>query len=243
MANQLMTNEENYAFDVAGYLHIPGVLSQTEVAALNKALDAVKDSETLLGGATPHRELFRDLLVHPTLVWYLNQMIGHGFRLDQAPRLLGQREGEVGAPLIGGDEPRNPSLAYRIQKDRRSCQGVKAVWALDDIEKGDGGLVVVQASHKSNVETPDDLATGADDMGLVVQPKLKAGDLFLVAEPTLQGVRPWKNEPKRLVSYWYAARAAVQSNPVGPYSETESLPGWADEATPAQKAVMYVPWV
>ena len=23
MANELMTNEENYAFDVAGYLHIP----------------------------------------------------------------------------------------------------------------------------------------------------------------------------------------------------------------------------
>ena len=32
-------------------------------------------------------------------------------------------------------------------------------------------------------------------------------------------------------------------NPIqlDPYSETESLPGWADAATPAQKAVMYVP--
>ncbi|MXZ00428.1 phytanoyl-CoA dioxygenase family protein, partial [Candidatus Poribacteria bacterium] len=241
MANELMTNEENYAFDVAGYLHIPGVLSQEEVAALNEALDAFGESEMLLGGDTPHRELFRDLLVHPTLVWYLNQIIGHGFRLDQAPRLLGQREGEAGLTLTGGDEPRNPSLAYRIQKDRRSCQGVKAVWALDDIEEEDGGLVVVQASHKSNVETPNDLAIGVDDMDVVVQPKFKAGDLFLVAEPTLQGVRPWKDEPKRLLSYWYAARAAIQSNPVGPHSETESRPRWTDEATPAQKAVMYVP--
>ena len=43
------------------------------------------------------------------------------------------------------------------------------------------------------------------------------------------------------MTYWYAARAAIQSNPVGPHSETESLPGWADEATPAQKAVMYTP--
>ena len=241
MANEVMTNEENYAFDVAGYLHIPGVLSPEEVAALNAALDAVEDSEMLLGGASPHRELFRDLLVQPKLVWYLNQIVGHGFRLDQAPQLLGQREGEVGAPLEGGDEPRNPSLAYRQQNGQRRCQGVKAVWALEDVAEGDGGFVVVQASHKSNVETPDDLATGIDDMGLVVQPALKAGDLFLVAVPTLQGVRPWKSEPKRLLSYWYAARAAIQSNPVGPHSETESLPRWADEATPAQKAVMYVP--
>ena len=188
MDNEVMSNEENYAFDVAGYLHIPGVLSQEEVAALNETLDAVGESEMLLGGSRQHRELFRDLLVHPKLVWYLNQIIGHGFRLDQAPRLLGGREGEIGSTLVGGDEPRNPSLAYRLQNGRRSCQGVKAVWVLDDVEEGDGGLVVVQASHKSNVQTPDDLANGVDDMGVVVQPELKAGDLFLIAEPTLQGM-------------------------------------------------------
>ena len=57
-------------------------------------------------------------------------------------------------------------------------------------KKANGGFVVVQASHKSNVETPDDLATGVDDMGVLVQPELKAGDLFLVAVPTLQGRSP-----------------------------------------------------
>ena len=90
MNNDVMSNEENYAFDVAGYLHIPGVLNQEEVAVLNEALDAVGESEMLLGGSSPHRELFRDLLVHPKLIWYLNQIVGHGFRLDQAPRLLGE---------------------------------------------------------------------------------------------------------------------------------------------------------
>ena len=146
-----------------------------------------------------------------------------------------------GPALVGGDEPRNPSQAYFQQNGRRSSQGVKAVWVLEDVAQGDGGLVVVQASHKSNVETPLDLATGVDDMGVVVQPELKAGDLFFVATSTLQGVRPGKNAPKRLLTYRYTARAAVQSNPVGPHSETESLPGWAEEATPEQKAVMYIP--
>ena len=209
-----MTNEENYAFDVAGYLHIPSVLSKDEVLSLNSVLDSISGNGNLLGGSDNHRELFRDLLVHPTLVWYLNQIIGHGFRLDQAPTLLGYCEGETSISLEGGDEPRNPSLAYRIQKDRRSCQSVKAIWVLEDVEDDDGGLVVVQASHKSNVPTPDDLSTGVDDMGLVIQPSLKAGDLFLVATTTLQGVRPWKEKPKRLLSYKYAARAAIQSNPI-----------------------------
>ena len=242
MANELMTNEENYAFDVAGYLHIPSVLSQEEVAALNAALDAVEDSETLLGGATPHRELFRDLLGTSDI-----GVVFEPESSDTASDSIKYRDcwgSEKVKPAQHSSAAMNRETRpwhTASQKDRRSCQGVKAVWALDDIEEGDGGLVVVQASHKSNVETPNDLATGVDDMEVVVQPKFKAGDLFLVAEPTLQGVRPWKDTPKRLLSYWYAARAAIQSNPVGPYSETESLPGWADEATPAQKAVMYTP--
>ena len=241
MDREAMSNEENYAFDVAGYLHVPGVLNREEVQALNQALDAVGESEGMLGWSRPRRELFRDLLVHRTLVWYLNQIVGHGFRLDQAPRLLGHREGETGTTLVGGDEPRNPSRAYFQQNGRRSCQGVKAIWVLEDVEEGEGGLVVVQASHKSNVQTPDDLVTGADEMGLVKQPVLKAGDLFLLAEPTLQGVRPWKGGPKRLLTYWYAGRAAIQSNGPGLSSQLESGPMWADEATPAQKAVMYRP--
>jgi hypothetical protein len=239
MDRENMSNEENYAFDVAGYLHVPGVLPVTKIAALNQALDEAEDGTDLLGWNGPQRELFRDLLVHPQLVWYLNQLIGHGFRLDQAPRLLGSREGEIGAPLVGGDEPRNPSHAYFQQNGRRSSQGLKAIWVLADVAAQDGGLVVVQASHKSNVETPQDLASGTDEMGLVQQPILQAGDLFLLAESTLQGMRPWKTSAKRLLTYGYAGRAAIQSN--GPGAKTESLPGWADEATPAQKAVLHKP--
>ena len=241
MDREAMSNEENYAFDVAGYLHVPGVLSRAEVDALNQALDAADETEGMLGGAGPQRELFRNLLVNPQAVWYLNQIVGHGFRLDQAPRLLGSREGEVSMNLVGGDEPRNPSRAYFLQNGRRSSQGVKAIWVLEDVAEDDGGLVVVQASHKSNVETPRDLATGADEMGLVKQPALKAGDLFLLAESTLQGVRPWKGEPKRLLTYWYAGRAAIQSNGPGPGADTDGLPEWAKDLAPEQKAVMHKP--
>ena len=34
-----MTNEENYRFDVAGYLVVPGVLTAAELEACNQALD------------------------------------------------------------------------------------------------------------------------------------------------------------------------------------------------------------
>ena len=49
MDREEMSNEENYAFDVAGYLHVPGVLSRGEVEALNRALDEAGAPEGMLG--------------------------------------------------------------------------------------------------------------------------------------------------------------------------------------------------
>ena len=241
-SSEKMSNEQDYAFDVAGYLHLPGVLSQPQVDALNRVLDEVGEAEGMLGWSVGRRDLFRDLLVHPQLVWYLNQLVGHGFRLDQAPRLLGRRKDDITESLVGGDEPRNPSSAYFQQNGRRTSQGLKAVWVLEDVATGDGGLVVVQASHKSNVETPADLLTGVDDMGLVQQPALRAGDLLLVAESTLQGMRSWTGPAKRLLTYWYAGRAMIQSNGPGPGAQAKAIPDWAvDDGSPEQKAMLHVP--
>ena len=155
MDNPLMTNEENYAFDVAGYLHIPGVLNQEEVAALNEALDTVGDSKNLLGrvGYTP-RIVPRSTCPSKIGVVSESDCRTRISTRSGTSRLLGQRDGEIGMTLRGGDEPRNPSQAYFLQNGQRSSQGVEAIWVLDDVKTGDGGLVVVQASHKSNVETP-----------------------------------------------------------------------------------------
>ncbi|MDA0711975.1 MAG: phytanoyl-CoA dioxygenase family protein [bacterium] len=241
MDRQEMSNEENYAFDVAGYLHIPAVLKTGEVAALHEALDAVGQLDGMLGWEKPHRELFRELMVHPQLVWYLNQLVGHGFRLDRAPRLFGSSEKDISESLAGGDEPRDPARAYYVQKNRRSCQGIKAIWVLEDVDEGAGGLHVVQASHKTNVETPAELLTLKDDMGLVKQPVLKAGDLFLLAETTLHGMLTWSRGPRRLLTYGYAARAAIQSPGPGVAAEDAYLPDWAHHAPPEQGAVLNCP--
>ena len=85
MDRKAMTNEENYHFDVAGYLIIPGVLSATKLKACNKALDQAKPGDDTLSSSKPLLAL-RD---HPVLLRYLEQICGEGFRLDQAPRLIG----------------------------------------------------------------------------------------------------------------------------------------------------------
>ena len=69
MDREAMTNEENYCFDVAGYLHVPGTLSRVEVDRLNGAIAEVGQNEGMLAWPGAAREPFRDLLVLPALGW------------------------------------------------------------------------------------------------------------------------------------------------------------------------------
>ena len=234
MDRELMSNEENYCFDVAGYLIVRDVLTQEEIAACNRDFDRE--------GTTPLSESVAKLRDHPVLTWYLNQICGEEFQLDREPHLIGDGSGDVGDPLVGGNEPRDWSRGYYHQNGIRFCQGVLAIWALADVNEGDGGFALIPASHKNYVETPKDVLSGADDMGLTVQPSLKVGDLLLCAESTLHEVKPWKGKgPQRLLASGYIGKSARPSADLEAAGEAESLPEWMAELTPVQRAVMRSP--
>ena len=180
--------------------------------------------------------------MHPALVWYLNQLVGQGFILDRAPEVWCEETCNTSAPLVGGNEPRDPAIAYYFQNGRRFSEGVRVLWALEDVEEGDGGFVLVPCSHKGNVATPEEVATGADDMGLTLQPALKAGDLLIVALATVQGMRPWKGKGRqRLLSYEFVGRGAIRSAGTGPKTEAEPRPEWHAELSEVQRASLYKP--
>ena len=62
----MMNADEDYGFDVFGFIHIPQALTPAEVDACNQALDAVGGEE---GGLldSPHGDPFRALQQHPVL--------------------------------------------------------------------------------------------------------------------------------------------------------------------------------
>ena len=244
MDRHTMTNEENYFFDVAGYLIIRSAINKKEVERLNQALDKSDRTEGMLGWPAPLRDPFRELLIQPVLTWHLNQLCGYGFKLDTLPELIHENRANADGknPLVGGNEPRNSARAYSHQNDRRTSQTVRAVWALSDVNAGDGGFVLVPGSHKSNAETPRDILTGADDMGLTLQPVLKAGDLVLIGGAMLQGLRSWKGaNPLRLLSYEYTGRGVIQSAGTGSKTEAKPHVDWADGLTEIQQASLYKP--
>ena len=265
----VMSEEERYFFDLTGYLIVKNALSEDEVAQCNSAIDHFdhkiipreegneglsKGSKTLkgtgrlelhgmLGWPAPYREPFRKLLVHPVIVSRLNEISGLGFRLDHGPLLISGEIGSEGHRLHGAGEPFAPHIWYRQQNGKISCSGVTVTWQLADVNEGDGGFAIVPGSHKASEPTPKGVSTLDDDMGVVQQPSMQAGDVLLFAETATHGTLPWKAQHRRRsVLYKYAARAAVR-NLGNHFLPSDRWGDWTEDLTPEQRAVLYGPGV
>ena len=103
-------------------------------------------------------------------------------------------------------------VAYHHQNGTMYCGGVTVTWQLADVRAGDGGFACVPGSHKSQFPMPKGVRTADDDLGLIVQPEMKAGDvLFFMDGALTHGTQPWRSErQRRSVLFKYAARSAVR---------------------------------
>ena len=272
MGNNLYTvsEEEKYFFDLRGYLVVRGALSVDEVKTCNDAIDhygdeirtrSVEDGGLargssalvgkegrreltgMLGWPEPYRAPFRKLLVHPVVVSRLNEFSGKGFRMDHGPLLISALKGAEGHQLHGGGEPFSQSVWYHQQNGKIFCRGITVAWQLTDVNEGDGGFACVPGSHKTAEPTPAEVRSAEDDMGLVYQPVMQAGDVLFFAETMTHGTLPWRGEgERRSVLYKYASRAAARA--VGKYFTPQDRYGdWVSELTPEQQAVLYGPGV
>ena len=234
-----MNDKESYRFDISGFIVVRGVLSPGELATYNKAIDQMLDGDgdllPMAGSCDPLLQL-RD---HPVLAGYAEALCGEGYRPDTGPTLLGAG-GKTDERLSGGSEWMDWSRAYFHRNGVRHCQGLAALWALHDGGPGDGGLVLIPASHNSEVETPEAVLTGTDDMGLPEQPRLQAGDLLLCADALVRGVRAWRGtEPQRTLAYGFVNKH------VRPHDwsnlDADDCYEWAGDLSAAERAVLHDP--
>ncbi|MCE2448293.1 MAG: hypothetical protein J4F35_07900 [Candidatus Latescibacteria bacterium] len=146
-----MNDDDKFFFDLKGFVHLKGVLSQEEVDRCNAAIDAHADrffhtertlegDSKVLGGTNkqkwmegmlewerPHCEPFRDLLVHAKIQPYLNELLGGGYRLDHGPLLIAMDKGDGGHYLHGGGVERQDfSQTYTFKYGQMFC-GLTAV--------------------------------------------------------------------------------------------------------------------
>ena len=265
-----MDARERYFWDLTGYIVVRNVLNPDQIAAANEAIDlhrdririaddnlGARDSHALRGTGRPtmhdllqlerpYCDPFRQMLAHPAVVLRLNTMCGSGFRLDHGPLLISGVKGTEGLTMHGAGEPHRPHVAYNHQNGHSYCGGVTVSWQLADVNPDDGGFVCVPGSHKTGYPMPPGVRTCDDDMGTVVQPVMRAGDvLFFMDGAQTHGTRPWQSErPRRSVLYKYASRSSVRGGPAKELAPPEIY--WGEDVvadmTDEQRAVMFGPY-
>jgi len=260
-----MTDDEKYLFDLTGYLVIRGALGEEEVRLCNEAIDHHKElfkerEESLSGGSsalegTSHRldisrmlawerpwcEIFRDLLIHPNVLRYLQGILGTGYRLDHGPGLIAMDPGCEGCTLHGGGiESSDFSTAYFFNGGRILTGLTVVEYLLADEGPGEGGVAVVPGSHKANLACPQEMKLLEKYQEQVVEVNGKAGDAVIFTEALTHGTLPWTGKHQRR-ALLYKFSPGFQAFGSGHHEVT--YPDYVADMTEEQRQVMEHPHI
>jgi ectoine hydroxylase-related dioxygenase (phytanoyl-CoA dioxygenase family) len=119
------------------------------------------------------------------------------------------RETEARENLHGGPRHDQGEHQYQWVQGKMYNGLVVVMYALEDVNPGDGGFVCVPGSHKANVAYHPEVYSP-----LVVNPGLKAGDMLLFTEALVHGTRRWRSERRRRsLLYKYSPGYSAWGNP------------------------------
>ncbi len=256
-----MNDHEKFFFDLNGYLVVEDVLTDEDLAACNEAIDRNADRITeeeshLRGHAAltgtrvrgdiwdiltwpgPWCQPFRDLLAHPRILPYLTELLREGLRLDHVYGIV-MTKGAEGLQLHGGGTKDDLTAFYQFHNGRMRCGLTVVSWALTDCGPGDGGLMCIPGSHKSNYPVPEDLVGLEQDIGVVRQVEAKAGSAIIFTEALAHGTLPWTaDHERRSVLYKYSPAPLSWERRHLPDGVGDIL----DELTPNQRALLEPPY-
>ncbi|MDE0299031.1 MAG: phytanoyl-CoA dioxygenase family protein [Candidatus Poribacteria bacterium] len=216
----MMTPLQRYLFDTTGYLHIKDVLASDELGnaqhAVRRFIDASTDKIPFGPGDFLPFLVFdkslENLVLHPTIWPIITELTGGKPRMltgshlkitthNDAPlRLHSLRE-----PVMGKLGPR-PEPYWQgghtyCHEGKILCDYFNVFWYFTDVFPGDGGLVLVPGSHKSQLARPPEVSRGLFNSGEffsdgslpqgLVNVTPRAGDVVIVNEELTHGTMKW----------------------------------------------------
>ena len=207
-----MTPEQRYLFDINGYLHIPDVLSEAELAAAREAIERyVTTPDEELPEGFSHSEdgkmhengfawdkSLESIVVHPKL-WPIIMEFTHdrpGFA--RGTLLVDSHNMGPGRLHCAREDFGWESTRFDTREGRIYCDDFVIFPYFDDVFPGDGGLTVVPGSHKAAFDRPETLFNDGmmavlDDLPAgVVNVTPRAGDVIVMTEMLAHGTLQWK---------------------------------------------------
>ncbi|RIK36477.1 MAG: mitomycin antibiotics/polyketide fumonisin biosynthesis protein [Chloroflexi bacterium] len=237
-----MNEVERYLFDLQGYLILEDVLTQDQVAELNRLVDVqnlpepgLESNKARFGKFLTWGQPFCDLLDHSRLMPYLKVILGDGFRLDHYYGIY-LREGTGPLPLHGGNTPYDPPEYYHFRNGQMYNGLTVVAWNLTDTGPAHGGFCCIPGSHKANYALPQEIREAHYQAGCVVIPEARAGSLVIFTEALTHGTTPWWGKHQRR-SLLYKYSPGQQS-----WAKTHIQPPPDVELTPRQRLLFEPPY-
>jgi hypothetical protein len=162
-----LTDEQKYFFDTRGWMLIPGVLSESDIAEMKDFCYRLhKDKENIpLAQRSSVGGPLQRLIDHPVVVGFMNEFVthsalatenGYGFRLDGTFLTIRENGHDNYRPHGGGGmfNFAGNSHTYDCVRGAVNAGLTRVVWELNPVRKGDGGTVFLTGSHKAAFPAP-----------------------------------------------------------------------------------------
>ena len=194
------TQKQKYDFDRNGWLLIPSVLSETDIAEMRDFCQALHDTpenipepeRSALGGP------LQKLADHPVIVGFLNEFLAYppaasedcyGFRLEETAAFLGNtaRRTQVQSVLHKGNglfRLPGDSHLYRCVPGRGWSGLTRAIWELTEVTAQTNNIRFITGSHKAAYPIPE--ALQAPNSSLWETYECPPGSLILLTESMTQ---------------------------------------------------------
>ncbi len=248
-----MNEEERYLLDLQGYLVIENAIEATALARMNAWLDEQEKQDSRWSGQTGNDHLdhlltwgpdFRALIDNPRVLPVLKGALGDDLRLDHDYAIF-LRPGGKGLFLHGGATPHDRTQYYQVIDGKMYNGLVVATYALTDVPEGQGGLVCVPGSHKSNFVCPPALSEVLAPSPVMRQIACKAGDCVVFTEALLHGTLPWQGpHVRRTLFFKYSPGHMMWVNrPYYPLEGQSEMAGLGAELTEVQRLLLNPPYV
>ena len=204
-----MTPDQRYLFDASGFLHLPGILQGEELqkaqAAVQRYIDCPPDKLppgfTPNNGAYPHGFAFdkalEALAFHPAIWPIVLELTDHKPRFASGTMRVNTRTQDTFGALHCAADDWGQTPCYLVKDGRIFCDYFVIFVYVTDVHPGDGGLVVVPGSHKSQFKRPPDFYISPDGNDPDPHPAVlnitpKAGDAVIISELLAHGVLRWQ---------------------------------------------------
>jgi hypothetical protein len=202
-----LTQEQKYVFDMRGWLLIPGVLDETEIAEMQDFCNRLRHNPESIPEA--HRTTYggplEELIDHPSVVAFGNEFLAapnlasqscYGFRMEMS--FPSFRTATDNPPFKFS--PHNGSGMFRLPGDchtyhcipgKAQCGLARVIWELNPVEKTDGATLFISGSHKAAYTAPP--TAYEIDSPLWESYACPPGSVVFFTEALSHSGQPWNN--------------------------------------------------